>query len=133
MTAESLRNNPYKEKGIERIFHGAVNTRFFRVGDTEDMVVDTLGLYVFGIPDVQFHFHGLDPNHVVRLATDIGMYQLNNGIPIKDGETVDSLDAEGNYRQDIQWKCQYEMSLIEPKREVLDINTGEFAAGNRKT
>lgn len=129
MTAESLRNNPYK--GIERIFHGAVNARFFRVGDTEDMVVDTLGLHVFGVPDVQFHFHGLDPNHVVRLATDIGMYQLNNDIPIKDGETVDGLDADGSYRQDIRWKCRYEVSLIEPKREVLDISAGDFAAGNR--
>ena len=131
MTAEALRNNPYK--GVERVFHGAVNVRFFRVGGTGDMVVDTLGLYVFGVPDVQFHFRGLDANHVVRLATDIGMYQLNGGCPIKDGETVDGLDEDGSYNQDIRWKCQYEMSLIEPKREVLDINTGKFAAGNRKT
>jgi len=130
MTAESLRSNPYK--GVERIFHGAVNVRFFRVGDTDDMVVDTLGLYAFGIPDIQFHFHGLDPNHVVNLATNIGMYQLNGDCPIKNGETIDGLNEDGSCNQDIRWKCQYEMSLVEPKREVLDVNTGEFAAGNRE-
>lgn len=33
--------------------------------------------------------------------------------------------------QDIQWKVQYEDSLIQPIREVLDINMGEYAAGTR--
>lgn len=129
MTAEAMRDNPYE--GIDRIFQGTVNVRFFRVGDTDDMVVDTLGLHVFGVSDIQFHFQGLDPNHVVRLATDIGMYQLDNDMPIKDNETVDGLGADGSYRQDIQWKCRYEMSLIAPQRAVLDVNAGEFAAGNR--
>jgi len=31
-----------------------------------------------------------------------------------------------------RWKCQREVSLLSPKREVIDINPGpEFAAGNR--
>ena len=129
MTAEALRNNPYE--GINRIFHGAVNVRFFRVGDTEDMVVDSLGLYVFGLPDVQFHFHGLNPNNVVSMTYDIAMYQFENDLPIKDDETVAGFDVDGNIHENTRWKCQYEMALIEPKREVLDVNTGDFAAGNR--
>jgi len=129
MTAEILRNNPYE--GTNRIFHGPINVRFFRVGDTEDMVVDTLGLYVFGLPDVQFHFHGLNPNNVVSMAYDIAMYQFVNDLPIKDDETVAGFDADGNMQKNIRWKCQYEMALIEPRREVLDVNTGDFAAGNR--
>ena len=32
---------------------------------------------------------------------------------------------------DIKWKVQYEDSLIQPIREVIDINTGEYASGNR--
>ncbi|MDR0480608.1 MAG: DUF4261 domain-containing protein [Gallionellaceae bacterium] len=131
MTAESLRDNPYQ--GINRIFHGAVNARFFRVDGTEDMVVDTLGLHVFGVPDVQLHFHDLDPNHVVRLATNIGIYQLENDAPIKDGETIDGMDADGDYQPNTRWHCQHEVSLIAPKREVLDINAGEFAAGKRNS
>ena len=129
MTAESLRNNPYE--GIKRIFYGALNARYFRVGDTEDMVVDTLGLHVFGLPDVQFHFRGLNPNNVVSLAYDIALYQFDNDVPIKDGETVGGFDSDGKEEKDIRWKCQYEVSLIEPKREVLDVNTSNFAAGNR--
>jgi len=42
-----------------------------------------------------------------------------------DGETVGGFDADGNRQENIRWKCQYEMSMIEPKREVLDVNTGE--------
>ena len=33
---------------------------------------------------------------------------------------------------DIQWKVQYEDSLIQPVREVLDINMGEYASGTRQ-
>ncbi|MDR0714179.1 MAG: DUF4261 domain-containing protein [Bacteroidales bacterium] len=129
MSAADLRNNPYE--GDLRIFHGAVKVRFFRILDTEDMVVDTLGLYVFGIPDVQFHFRGLNPDHVVGLAANVGIYQFCNNVPIENDETVDGLDADGSYRQDIRWKCQYEVSLFAPQREVLDVNTGKFAAGIR--
>lgn len=34
------------------------------------------------------------------------------------------------YRE-IQWKCQYEDALIQPPRDVLDINMGELASGGR--
>lgn len=131
MTAEALRDNPYE--GASRIFHGPVNARFFRVGDTDDFLVDTLGLQVFGVPDVQFHFRGLNPNNVVGLAYDIAMYQFENDLPIKDGETVGGFDENGESKEDIRWKCQYERSLVDPKRDVLDVNTGIFAAGNRPT
>ena len=39
---------------------------------------------------------------------------------------------DGDMDRSIQWKCQYEDALIQPKRPVLDINTGEYAAGNRE-
>ena len=129
MTTEALRANPYE--GIKRIFYGAVNARFFRVGNTDDMVVDTLGLHTLGLPDVQFHYRGLNPNDVVRMAYDIAIYQFENDLPIKDGETVGGFDADSGELNDTRWKCQYEISLIEPKREVLDINAGDYAAGNR--
>ena len=95
------------------------------------MLVDTLGLHMLGVADVQFHFHGLQPSLVVNHAYNIGMYQLDGGMPIKDGETVDGFDEAGNIRHEIRWTCQYEMSMIEPKRAVLDVEAGEFAAGNR--
>lgn len=35
--------------------------------------------------------------------------------------------CEAFFFSGIQWKCQYEDALIQPKRPVLDINTGEYA------
>ena len=33
---------------------------------------------------------------------------------------------------DIKWAVQYEDSLIQPVRTVIDINMGEYAAGTRQ-
>ena len=115
-----------------RFIRLAVNARFFRINGTEgDMIVDTIGFYAFGGADVQVHFRGLDPNHVVRYVYNIASYQFENEFPIKSGETVDSLDKNGNMQWEPQWKTQYEDSLIQPVRLVLDVNCGEFAAGTR--
>ncbi len=115
-----------------RFIRLAVNARFFRINGTEDdMVVDTIGFYAFGGADVQVHFHGMDPNHVVNYVYNIASYQFNNEFPIKSGDTVDSLDRNGKMQWEPQWRSQYEDSLIQPVRMVLDINCGEFAAGQR--
>ena len=118
-----------------RFIRLAVNARFFRIngpnGDTGDMVVDTIGFYAFCAADVQVHFRGMDPNHVVRYVYNLASYQFNSEFPIKSGDTVDSLDRNGNMQWEPQWKTQYEDSLIQPVRLVLDVNCGEFAAGTR--
>jgi len=116
-----------------RFIRLAVNARFFRInGTADDMIVDTIGFCAFGGADVQVHFHGMDPNNVVRYVYNIASYQFDNEFPIKSGETVDSLDENGNMQWEPQWKTQYEDSLIQPVRTVLDVNCGEFAAGNRQ-
>ena len=53
-----------------------------------------------------------------------------NDNPIEDGNTIAGL-MDGNMDSDIKWKVQYEDSLIQPIREVIDINMGEYASGNR--
>ena len=57
-------------------------------------------------------------------------YILEHDDPIKDGETVDGVE-NGQMSRELQWKCQYEDAMIQPPRGVLDINMGEFAAGQR--
>lgn len=115
-----------------RFIRLAVNARFFRINGTEDdMIVDTLGFFAFGGADVQVHFHGMDPNYVVNYVYNIASYQFDNEFPIKSGETVDSLDQNGKMQWEPQWRTQYEDSLIQPVRTVLDVNCGEYAAGNR--
>ena len=56
------------------------------------------------------------------------MYDAAN--PIKSNDHIDGIE-NGSMSLNVQWNVQYEESLIQPIREVLDINTGEFAAGER--
>ena len=98
---------------------------------SKEMLVDTLGFYVFGGADVQVHFKNMDPDHVVNYVYNIASYQFDNDFPIESGETIDSLDADGRMQRSPQWKVQYVDSLLDPLRTVLDVNCGEFAGGNR--
>ena len=82
------------------------------------------------LPDLQYHFHGMDPNWVVNHAYNVASYILANDNPIQDGETVDGVE-NGQMSRELQWKCQYEDAMIQPPRGVLDINMGKYASGRR--
>lgn len=108
----------------------AVNVRFFNIHGTDDMIVDSLGMSTLFLPDLQYHFRGMDPNEVVNHAYNVLQYIYDNNNPIKNGDHIDGL-VDGKMSQDVQWNVQYENSLIQPIREVIDINMREYAAGNR--
>lgn len=114
----------------DRFVYFAVNVRFFRVEGTPDFLVDTLGMSTLYLPDLQYHFHTMEPNWVVNHAYNLLSYMFANNAPIKSGETVDGV-VEGRMDQRVQWKCHYESALIQPPREVLDICMNEFASGKR--
>lgn len=125
LTAEEARDNPLE--GPARFIHYAVNARFFNIqGSDAHYLVDTLGLHALEFPDVQYHFHTLDPESLVRHAYNLAIYQFENDAPIESGNTVAGIDTE------MKWICQYENALVQPIRNVLDVNTGEFAAGSRE-
>lgn len=113
-----------------RFIYFAVNVRFFNIQGTEDMIVDTLGMNTLYLPDLQYHFHDMDPNEVVNHAYNVLSYIYHNDCPIQSGETVDGT-RNGEMCRDIQWKCQFENSLIQPVRQVIDICMNEFASGKR--
>lgn len=127
--AEEIRGNQIE--GPDRFIRYAVNVRFFTVQDSEDMLIDTLGMDTLFLPDLQYHFHGLDPNWVVNHAYNVASYLLTSGNEIDSGETIDGI-KDGEMNRSVQWKCQYEDALIQPNRPVLDISTGEYASGNRE-
>lgn len=126
--AEHIREK--KIPGIQRFIEYAVNFRFFNIQGTENSLVDTIGLSLLFIEDLQYHFHGIDPNEVVFHAHNMALYLLNNDNPMKNGDTIDGV-RNGSLAQDIQWKCYYEGALIQPARSVIDICMGEYAAGKR--
>ncbi|WP_442511537.1 DUF4261 domain-containing protein [Novipirellula sp. SH528] len=111
---------------IQRL--GSLNVRFFSISnsDAKDMIMDTRGLDEIGLHDLQCHFRGLDPNKVSQLLLDTGLYIFENGSVIESGQTVAGTEP------DSKWGCQFEDSLLEPKRELLDLNPGApYAAGGR--
>lgn len=123
LTTENARANPYSNSS--RFIHWGLNVRFFNVEKSNDKVIDTLGLYSLGLADVQYHFFDLANDDIVCHAYNTAIYQLENNAPIKSGDTIEGLVPNE------KWKCQYEKSLVQPKREVLDIATGKNAAGKR--
>ncbi|MBO4458327.1 MAG: DUF4261 domain-containing protein [Butyrivibrio sp.] len=113
-----------------RFIYYAVNVRFFNIQGTDDMLVDTLGMSTLFLPDLQYHFHDMDPNSVVNHAYNMLSYIYNNENPIKSGDTIDGI-KDGKMDQNTQWTVQYEEALIQPIREVIDVNMGEYASGTR--
>ena len=116
--------------GLNRFIRYIVNARFFNIDGTGDSLVDTLGMTLLYMEDLQYHFHGMDPNWVVMHAYNIAAYVLENCRPIKDGDTIDGV-IDGNIDQSLQWKCRFEDALVQPSRPVLDIHMGQYAAGGR--
>jgi len=117
--------------GPDRFIRFGVNVRFFNIQGTEDKLVDAIGMSTLFLPDIQYHFHGMDPNWVVNHAYNLASYLLENDNPIQSGETVDGV-VEGRMCRELQWKCQYEDALIQPPRQVIDICMGPYASGNRE-
>lgn len=121
-------DNPYE--GASRFLQFGINIRFFNIHGTEDSLIDSLGLFALGLPDVQYHFHTLDPNDVSRHAFNVAAYLFEAEVPVNDGETIAGL-LDGEMSPGVHWTCQYEMALIQPSREVMDVCPGEYAAGGR--
>ena len=128
MPADKIRHHNLAPE--DRFLMFAVNVRYFRIEGTEDMLVDSLGMKTLFMPDLQYHFNGLDPNEVVNHAYNMLSYILANDCPIKNGDSIDGLQ-NGEISMDVQWKCHFEESLIQPPREVIDICMNEYASGGR--
>ena len=106
---------------------GSLNVRFFNIANSDgDMMMDTRGLTEIGLHDLQCHFRALDPSQVARVLFNTALYIFEKGAVIDSGQTVAGIESGS------KWHCQFENSLLEPKREVLDLNPGKpYAAGNR--
>ncbi|SDT14814.1 protein of unknown function [Friedmanniella luteola] len=106
---------------------GVINVRM--VGDARDedaLAMDTLGLHVFDLPDVQCHFRDREPGEIAELLFATAVYLFDTGDVIEDGNTISGTDGEGRY------VCYREASLLDPARLVLDVDLGEpWSAGRR--
>ena len=95
------------------------NTRLFRAGDSDrDLVMDTVGLAVLGLPDLQVRFTGLDPGDMAAFLYDVADYLFEHGDVIADGHTIEGI------RPATAWRCRHATSSVGPRRPVIDIDPG---------
>lgn len=113
-----------------RFIYYTVNVRLFNIHGGEDMIVDSVGMEPLRLPNVQYHFHGVNPNAVVGHAYQVLSYIFASGNPIKSGDHIDGF-AGGRMNAAVQWQVQYEEAMLPPARRVLDVNMGIYAAGVR--
>lgn len=102
-------------------FESSVNVRYVTIEERPDeQLMDTVGLAPFGLPDVQMHFTTLDPSWAAGKLLGLARYLFDNGDIIEDGNTVPGLGAGE------QWPCAHELALMEPQREVLDVDPSPY-------
>lgn len=122
--------------------NGVINVRFFTLAPAESdaagaesgsgdgssgaMIMDTLGLHVFDLPDLQCHYRDVDPAQVAALLFATASYVFDAGDVIEDGHTISGLEGDEHY------VCQHEEALLAPVRPVIDVDLGDpYAAGAR--
>lgn len=109
----------FNEPTLDRLF-GFINVRFFKIHDSDDMLMDTIGLNAMGLEDLQCSFKKFNPKDISNVLYNTAYYLFDNGNVIIDGDTV-----QGVKRTD-KWACRRARSLVIPKRTVIDIAPGLF-------
>jgi Domain of unknown function (DUF4261) len=98
---------------------GLLNVRLFRVaGSNRDVLMDTLGLHVFGLPDLQCHCHGVELPQLARYLRNAAAYVFSSGDVIRDRDTITGL-GPGE-----RWQCRHREALVPPERPVIDLHPG---------
>ena len=104
-----------------QLFSSAVNVRMFKVENSEERVMDTLGLTAFGLSDIQCNFLDLDPKRVGVYLYELADYVFRRGDIFQTGDTIDALQAGD------KWTIRKEQSYVNPSRRVIDILPGQNA------
>lgn len=108
LKAEEVRGNTIT--GPDRFIRFGVNARFFNIQGTDDMLVDTLGMSTLFLPDLQYHFHDMDPNWVVGTRIQCGLLPAAGRQPHPGRRDSGWRPGPEPSAQEVQWKCQHEGS-----------------------
>jgi len=93
----------------QRELVACLNVRLFRVEDSDEALMDTLGLHALGLPDLQRVFSDEDPGAIAGRLYDTATYLLEHGDVIEPGHTVG----------EPPWRAAREPSLAGPERSAL--------------
>jgi Domain of unknown function (DUF4261) len=97
--------------------YGACNVRLYNIGDSmnKEVLMDTIGLHSLGLPDFQIRFSNLEVNEVASLLWNYAYYIYENEDIIENGNTLEGIKSGS------KWKCERQISLVNPKRVVLNV------------
>ncbi|WP_316847747.1 DUF4261 domain-containing protein [Pedobacter psychrodurus] len=94
------------------------NVRLYNVSNDKDhkeLLMDTVGLHIIGLPDFQIRFSTANENEVANLLWTYAYYVYEFGDVIVDGNTLEGLKAGS------KWKCEKQFSLVAPERIVVNV------------
>ena len=109
-----------------RFIYYAVNVRFFYLENKKDMLVDTIGMSMLFLPDLQYRFCGFNPKTVVNHAYNMLYFIYENNNPVRENDYIDGI-RDDCIDMRVQWPVKYENSMIQPIREVINVNMGEYS------
>ena len=94
-----------------------LDLRLYNVGDGKpgELLMDTVGLHLLGLPDFQIRFKNLDEGEIAGLLWNYAYYIFEQGDVFENGNTI--LGLEPNSR----WKCERQKSLVAPERIVINV------------
>lgn len=101
----------------QRTLHGLVNVRLFNIsnGSAGEILMDTVGLHLLGLPDFQIRFANLDEGAVGQALWNYAYYVYEHGDIITDGSTIQGLTPQS------KWKCQRHIAAVAPERVVINL------------
>ena len=104
-----------RSNGHEDPLFPAVNVRMFKAAaeGSPEIVMDTMGLEIFGLPDFQCRHQELEPRQVAAALYEAASYVFDRGDVVKDGETMQLAE--------LGWTCREAEALAAPSRRVRTI------------
>ena len=85
------------------------------------MVMDTLGLHVFGLPDVQCHFRDREPGEIATMLFSTAVYLFRSGDVIADGNTISG--PQGTSGSSASTSAPYSRPAARSSMSILAIRT----------
>ncbi|WP_416437667.1 DUF4261 domain-containing protein [Phnomibacter sp. MR] len=100
-----------------RYLESFINVRLYNInnGDSGELLMDTVGLHVLGLPDVQIRFTNLNEGEIAGLLWNYAYYIFEQGNVIENGNTLVGLEPNS------KWKCERQLSLATPERFVINV------------
>lgn len=124
ISAERIRekNDWYPERFCEFF----IKLRLFQQKETGEAVADTLGMGVFGLPELQYYFREGAAEPILAQLRRMVVRMIQEQAVFLDGDLLTGVvkDAEGAECQ-MQWLCREADALVPPVRRVLDLCISE--------